>query len=228
MDPSDPGPPVFPPHRLARADGLLAIGGDLSVPRLLAAYRHGVFPWYAPGDPIMWWSPDPRVILEPGRLRIARSLRAVIRRQRYTITFDHDFAAVIHACATVPRGDDLGTWIQPEVEAAYTALHRLGYAHSVEAWEGDALAGGLYGVQLGRCFFGESMFSRATDASKVSLAALCQRLIGNEVGLIDCQVTSPHLLSLGAHEIPRAEFLRRLAEALTYPTSRERWGGPAT
>jgi leucyl/phenylalanyl-tRNA--protein transferase len=216
---------VFPPHDHAREDGLLAVGGDLTVPRLLAAYRHGVFPWFGEGDPILWWSPDPRLILEPARLKRSRSLRAAIRQGRYRVTFDTAFAAVIHACASTPRGDDLGSWINDEVEAAYGALHELGYAHSVEAWDvsDGALAGGLYGVGLGRCFFGESMFSRRTDASKVALVALAERLQERAIPLIDCQVTTDHLLSLGAHEVPRAEFLARLEAALGAPTERARW-----
>lgn len=218
--------PAFPPHRKARADGLLAVGGDLSVPRLLAAYRHGVFPWYGEGDPILWWFPDPRLILEPAGLKVTRSLRAAIRRGRYRVTFDTAFTRVIHSCGTTPRGDDLGTWIHPEVETAYLALHQLGYAHSVEAWDGDDLVGGLYGVSLGRCFFGESMFSRAPDASKVALVALVDLLRDREFRLIDCQVTSAHLMSLGAEEIPSAEFLRRLDEALSSPTSLGRWTRP--
>jgi leucyl/phenylalanyl-tRNA--protein transferase len=217
---------AFPPHEMARADGLLAVGGELSPSCLLAAYRHGVFPWYDAGDPILWWSPDPRLILEPAQLKISRSLRAVIRTRRYTITFDTAFAAVIHACASAPRGGDPGTWIHPEVKSAYTALHALGYAHSVEAWESGRLAGGLYGVMLGRCFFGESMFSLRPDASKTALAALAEYLRARAVPLIDCQVTSAHLKSLGAREVSRAEFLQRLAAALRFPTDRQRWGSP--
>jgi len=208
---------------MARADGLLAVGGDLSVARLLAGYRHGVFPWYDAGDPILWWSPDPRLVLEPNQLKIARSLRSVIRKGRFSITFDTAFRAVIHACAGTPRGDQPGTWIHPEVEAAYATLHDLGYAHSVEAWEAGTLVGGLYGILLGRCFFGESMFSIRKDASKVALAALTELLIARAVPLIDCQVSSPHLMSLGAREIPRADFLRRLQAALAFPDSLERW-----
>jgi leucyl/phenylalanyl-tRNA---protein transferase len=217
---------VFPPHHTAGADGLLAIGGDLSVARLLAAYRHGVFPWYDAGDAILWWSPDPRLILEPTALTIARSLRAVIRKEKYTITYDTNFRAVIRACARTPRRDQPGTWIHPEVESAYAALHELGYAHSVEAWEAGTLVGGLYGVLLGHCFFGESMFSIRPDASKVALVALTDLLIAREVPLIDCQVTTPHLQSMGAREIPRDEFLRRLQAALAAPDNRRRWTIP--
>jgi leucyl/phenylalanyl-tRNA--protein transferase len=214
---------AFPPHSAASEDGLIAVGGDLSVPRLLAAYRHGIFPWFGEGDPILWWSPDPRLILEPAGLKITRSLRAVIRKGRYTVTFDTAFSRVIHACATTPRGDEVGTWILPEVETAYTTLHHLGYAHSAEAWDAGELVGGLYGVALGGCFFGESMFSRKPDASKVALAALVDLLRSRGYGLIDCQVTTAHLLSLGAREVSRSEFLRRLDEALQFPTSRAPW-----
>jgi leucyl/phenylalanyl-tRNA--protein transferase len=214
---------AFPAHKLARSDGLLAVGGDLSPGCLLAAYRHGVFPWNEAGEPILWWSPDPRLILEPAQLKVSRSLRAAIRQRRYTITFDTAFAAVIHACASAPRGGEPGTWIHPEIEVAYTALHALGYAHSVEAWDSERLAGGLYGVMLGRCFFGESMFSRRPDASKAALAALAEHLLARDVRLVDCQVTSAHLLSLGAREVPRAEFLHRLATALAFPTNRQPW-----
>jgi leucyl/phenylalanyl-tRNA--protein transferase len=215
--------PVFPPPESARADGLVAAGGDLSVPRLLAAYRSGIFPWYGPDDPILWWSPDPRLILEPDELKLSRSLRAAIRQGRYTVTFDTAFRTVIHACATIGRGDDGGSWIHPEVETAYGALHNLGYAHSAEAWDAAGLAGGLYGVMLGQCFFGESMFSYRADASKVALAALVAELKRRGVSLIDCQVTTAHLVRLGAREVPRAEFLRRLREALRAPERPDRW-----
>jgi leucyl/phenylalanyl-tRNA---protein transferase len=232
-DPDDDRPvylldeqPSFPDPALARNDGLLAVGGDLSVPRLLEAYRKGIFPWYEAGDPILWWSPDPRLILEPAELKVSRSLRSVLRKGRYHVTFDTAFGEVIHACATTPRGDEFGTWINPQVEAAYTALHDLGYAHSVEAWAEGTLCGGLYGVLLGRCFFGESMFSLRTDASKVALARVVDFLRSRDVDLIDCQVTTEHLMSLGAKEIPRAEFMRRLTEALEYPTIREKWIAP--
>jgi leucyl/phenylalanyl-tRNA--protein transferase len=213
----------FPPPEHARADGLLAVGGDLSVPRLLEAYHHGIFPWYEAGGPILWWNPDPRLILEPAGLKVSRSLRAVLRKEVFEVTFDTAFARVIRACASTPRKDEPGTWITSEVESGYTALHDLGYAHSVETWFQGNLVGGLYGVHLGRCFFGESMFSHRPDASKVGLAVLVEFLRGRETDLIDCQVSSAHLLSLGAIEIPRAEFLRRLKGALAHPTSREKW-----
>jgi leucyl/phenylalanyl-tRNA---protein transferase len=213
----------FPPPEVADADGLVAVGGELSIPRLLEAYRRGIFPWYEGGGPVLWWSPDPRLVLDPGEFRASRSLRAVIRKGTFEVRFDTAFAEVIRACAEASRRGEEGTWITPEVQSAYTSLHELGYAHSVESWFRGELAGGLYGLRLGRCFFGESMFARRTDASKVALAALVDFLKAREVRLIDCQVTSAHLLSLGAKEIPRDEFLRRLREALQHPTPRERW-----
>jgi leucyl/phenylalanyl-tRNA---protein transferase len=215
--------PLFPPPGRARGDGLLAVGGDLSVPRLLEAYRNGIFPWYEEGEPILWWSPDPRLVLVPDEFRASRSLRAVIRKGTYDVSFDTAFARVVRACAKTPRKHEDGTWITPEVESSYTALHEMGYAHSVETWFRGELVGGLYGVHLGLCFFGESMFSAKADASKVALAALVDHLRSRGTHLIDCQVTSEHLLSLGAREIPRAEFLRLLRDALRHPTSRGRW-----
>lgn len=214
--------PIFPPAEEADPDGLLAVGGDLSAPRLLAAYRRGIFPWYDE-PPILWWSPDPRLVLFPGELRVSRSLRATIRRGTFEVRFDTAFREVIHACASTSRRDDPGTWITPEVEAGYSALHDLGYAHSAESWSGGELVGGLYGVCLGRCFFGESMFSRRADASKVALAGLVDELTSRGIELIDCQVTTEHLLSLGAREISRAEFLDRLEDLASYPTDRSRW-----
>jgi leucyl/phenylalanyl-tRNA--protein transferase len=222
--------PSFPPPERANEEGLLAIGGDLSVERLLAAYRHGIFPWYEPSEPILWWSPDPRTILEPAEIRVSRSLRAVLRRGTFAVRYDTAFQRVIHACGTIPRRGAPGSWISPEITAAYTALHERGLAHSVEAWCDGELAGGLYGVSLGACFFGESMFSRRTDASKVALVALGQRLTALGIGLIDCQMASDHLLRLGAKTVPRAEFLRRLEAALRHPTPSGSWAedsGPA-
>jgi leucyl/phenylalanyl-tRNA--protein transferase len=207
----------FPPPENARADGLLAIGGDLSVPRLLDAYRNGIFPWFEAGEPILWWSPDPRLVLDPAELRVSRSLRARIRKGTYSTTCDTAFRQVVRACAGMPRRGEVGTWITPEVEAGYTALHDLGYGHSVETWCGEELVGGLYGVQLGRCFFGESMFSLRTDASKVALVRLADELLRRDIHLIDGQVPSEHLLSLGASLIPREEFLQRLRQVLRFP-----------
>jgi leucyl/phenylalanyl-tRNA--protein transferase len=217
--------PVFPPPELARGDGLLAVGGDLSVARLLEAYRNGIFPWSEPGEPLLWWSPDPRLVLDPAALRVSRSLRAVLRKGTYSTTFDTAFRRVVRACADTPRKEGPGTWISPEIEEGYTGLFERGYAHSVETWHGGDLVGGLYGVLLGRCFFGESMFAARPDASKVALVRLADALLARDVHLIDCQVPSDHLLSLGASLIPRAEFLRRLRDALTLPTPLGSWNG---
>jgi leucyl/phenylalanyl-tRNA---protein transferase len=213
----------FPDPRRAPAHGLLAVGGDLSVPMLLAAYRRGIFPWYGEGEPIQWWSPDPRCILFPDRLRISKSLHRVLRSGRFTITFDRDVPAVIAGCARTPRRGQAGTWITRDMIAAYEELHRAGYAHSVEAWRGEALAGGLYGVALGRVFFGESMFSSAPDASKAALAALVRRLAAKGYRFIDAQNPTPHLLRLGAEPVPRARFLALLAEALDAPSETGAW-----
>lgn len=224
LDPNQPDAP-FPDVSLAERepDGLLAVGGDLSVPRLLNAYRRGIFPWFSQGDPILWWSPDPRTILDPRRIRISRSLRKTLRRGRFTVSMDRDFDAVIRACSGPRPGSD-GTWLVPEMIAAYERLHRHGYAHSVEIWDEGALVGGLYGVALGRVFFGESMFSRATDASKVALVHLCHRLSAWGFGLIDCQVLTAHLIRMGAEEIPRATFVRLLDHWCIQPGRTGRWG----
>ncbi|HKE44255.1 MAG TPA: leucyl/phenylalanyl-tRNA--protein transferase [Steroidobacteraceae bacterium] len=207
------GTPWFPPasEALKEPDGLLAAGGDLSVERLLAAYEHGIFPWYAPGQPVLWWSPDPRAVLYPKELRVSRSLQKRVRNGGLVTRLDSDFAAVIRACAA-PRASDAGTWLTEEMIEAYQKLHALGHAHSVETWQGEQLVGGLYGVCLGRIFFGESMFSRETDASKVALIRLVHECQQREVVLIDCQVTSRHLQSLGSRPISRSAFLGLLKE----------------
>ena len=202
----------FPPveQALKDPDGLLAAGGDLSPARLTTAYRRGIFPWYSQGQPILWWSPDPRAVLVPSELKVSRSLNKRIRNAGFTVRFDTAFADVIAACAaTGPRRE--GTWIVPEMRAAYVRLHELGLAHSVETWHGDDLVGGLYGVALGRIFYGESMFSRANDASKVALKFLCDELTRQRFELIDCQMVTAHLLSLGAKKIPRREFIAMVA-----------------
>jgi leucyl/phenylalanyl-tRNA--protein transferase len=214
---------VFPPPQHAEADGLLAVGGDLSSDRLLLAYRMGIFPWYMEGQPILWWSPDPRLILEVGQLYISRRLRQTLKKGIFTITLDQAFAEVIHACATVPRKGQDGTWITPEMERAYIRLHQMGFAHSAESWLGEKLVGGIYGVSLGRAFFAESMFFIKTDASKVALAALVEHLKNWGFHMLDAQITSRHLLSLGAKEIPRSSFLRRLKKALEFPTIKGKW-----
>jgi len=214
----------FPPvHRALREpNGLLAAGGDLSIERLLEAYRHGIFPWYSDGQPILWWSPDPRMVLAPTEIEISRSLRKRIRNSGYEVRVDTCFAAVVSACAA-PRAGQPGTWITREMAAAYGALHLAGYAHSVETWNEGTLAGGLYGVSIGRMFFGESMFSSASDASKIALAHLARQLERWDFGLIDCQMSTPHLASLGAHEMPRAQFMRALTELVNYPTRLGAW-----
>ena len=190
---------------LQEPNGLLALGGDLSAPRLLYAYAHGIFPWYSEDQPILWWSPDPRMVLDPHGLKVSRSLRKRIRRAEYRITRDRCFKRVVEACAA-PRASDNGTWILPEMLTAYVNLHALGHAHSIECWFAGELVGGLYGVAIGKVFFGESMFSSRVDASKVALAHLCAS--GYE--LIDCQLPSEHLASLGAYPLSRAEFCARL------------------
>jgi leucyl/phenylalanyl-tRNA--protein transferase len=214
LEPDEPFPPVE--QALAAPNGLLAAGADLSVPRLLAAYRRGIFPWFDEGDPVLWWSPDPRMVLFLDRLRVSRSLARVLRRARWRVTADMGFGEVVAGCAAARDGSP-GTWILPQMRDAYARLAREGLAHSVEVWEDDALVGGLYGVAVGRMFFGESMFSRRNDASKVALATLAAQLARWEFELIDCQMSTPHLASLGAEEIPRAEFLAHVARLVARP-----------
>ncbi len=214
---------LFPPVDRAVKSGLLAIGGDLSPERLLAAYREGIFPWYADGEPILWWSPDPRFVLLPDELRISRSMRQFLKKGLVRITFDQNFPAVIAACQK-PRPSQDGTWITEEMQEAYCTLHELGYAHSVEVWQDGALAGGLYGVSLGHTFFGESMFSTLPNASKAALITLVRHLRKWGFDLIDCQVETAHLASLGARPIPRREFRERLSASLHYATRRGNWG----
>jgi leucyl/phenylalanyl-tRNA--protein transferase len=203
----------FPPldQALDEPEGLLAAGGDLSTPRLLAAYRRGIFPWYSAGQPVLWWSPDPREVLVPTEFRCARSLAKTLRNRGFEVTFDRDFAAVVDACAT-RREHSAGTWITPEMQAAYCELHAHGRAHSVEVRLEGALVGGLYGVLIGAVFFGESMFSRERDASKVALARLTERAIVAGLQLIDCQLPTPHLRSLGSKPMPRSEFSALVAQ----------------
>jgi leucyl/phenylalanyl-tRNA--protein transferase len=215
--------PVFPEPRHAEPDGLLAVGGDLSPERLLAAYRSGIFPWFSDGSPILWWSPDPRLVLDPAELHVPRSLERTLRRARYDVRADTAFAAVIRRCAAKDRPGQDGTWITAEMIAAYEELHRLGYAHSFEAWEGGELAGGLYGVSLGAAFFGESMFADRPDASKAAFVRGVRWLAGCGVDLVDCQVRTEHLVRFGARDVPRREFLRRLARALEAPDRRGTW-----
>jgi leucyl/phenylalanyl-tRNA---protein transferase len=214
---------AFPsPHEAE--GGLVAVGGDLSPERLLLAYRSGIFPWYADGLPILWHSPDPRCVIPVDSLHVGRTLRRVIAKATYEVRYDTSFERVIRACKETPRPDQDGTWITHEMEEAYVALHRLGVAHSVETFEADGkLAGGLYGVSLGRIFFGESMFSWRANASKVALVALVRRVAGWGFRLVDAQVPTPHTVALGAQEWPRARFLKALNEALAFPTRKGSW-----
>ena len=220
-------PPVFPPpeRALREPDGLLAVGGDLSPERLLAAYRHGIFPWYGEGDPILWWSPDPRCVFDTGAVHVSRSLRRQIRRSTWTWTLDRAFDAVIEACAA-PRDYESGTWIVPSMQAAYRRLHRLGHAHSIEIWDDARLVGGLYGVAAGRLFCGESMFSAQSGGSKIALVGMCRWLHAHGVPLLDAQVTNDHLLRMGAREMPRAKFLAQVADLVDRPTD-ELWQFPS-
>ncbi|MBL7696388.1 MAG: leucyl/phenylalanyl-tRNA--protein transferase [Ferruginibacter sp.] len=203
---------VFPPVEMADEDGLLAIGGDLSTGRLLLAYQQGIFPWYSEQDPICWWCPNPRFVLFPDELKISRSMKRVLRSGPFGFTTNTAFAEVIRNCRTISRKDQDGTWISAEVQNAYIRLHELGYAQSAEAWNNNELVGGIYGVRLGNIFFGESMFSRQTNASKFALARYVEQLKQEGVVLIDCQVYTLHLESLGARMIPRKDFMRLLAE----------------
>ena len=208
-DAASPFPPVK--RALSNPNGLLAAGGELSPERLLTAYRQGIFPWFNPGEPILWWSPDPRCVIHPSEIHISKSLRKTIRRSDYTVTFDTAFSRVMQACAA-PRSYQQGTWISPKMIAAYTQLHHQGVAHSVEVWDGENLVGGLYGLAIGSLFFGESMFSRQTDASKIAFSFLCVQLQQWGFNLIDCQVHNEHLESLGAKLIGREKFCALLAK----------------
>ena len=213
---------IFPPVRLAEENGLLAVGGDLSPERLIEAYRRGIFPWYSEGDPIIWWSPDPRFVLFPGDLCVSKTMRQVLRRNIFRVTCDRDFRGVIMGCQE-PRRREQGTWITEEMLEAYVRLHDLGIAHSVEAWQGDKLAGGLYGLSLGKCFFGESMFARADNASKAAFITLVRKLTELGFVIIDCQVYTAHLESLGAVHIDREEYLDILKEGLMGETLQGSW-----
>ena len=215
---------AFPPVEKALKDpnGLLCAGGDLSPARLLDAYRQGIFPWYSGDEPILWWSPDPRMVLFCDELKVSRSLAKSLRNRNYEVTVDACFDEVISSCAE-PRKGEGGTWLGPEMRKAYAELHRLGHAHSVETWRAGRLVGGLYGVALGRMFYGESMFSRETDASKVALVALVGELAARGFPLIDCQQNTPLLASLGAREIPRRHFVRRIAALVNYPEPMGKW-----
>jgi leucyl/phenylalanyl-tRNA--protein transferase len=213
---------AFPPAEYA-VDGLLAVGGDLRPERLLLAYRSGIFPWYSQGQPILWHSPDPRTVLVPSDIEVPRSLRKALRKQPYRVTLDTAFPRVVAACASVERPGQSGTWITPEMQAGYRELHRRGLAHSVEAWDGGTLVGGLYGVSLGAVFFGESMFATAPDASKIAFVRLVEQLVRWDIGLVDCQVKTPHLARFGAVEWPRKKYLAALKKALARPTRPGPW-----
>jgi leucyl/phenylalanyl-tRNA--protein transferase len=218
-----PFPPIV--TALAEPNGLLAVGGDLSPARLIEAYRHGIFPWYAEGQPIMWWSPDPRMVLYVDELRVTRSLRKRVQAGTFETRVDTAFRDVIEACAATPRAGQGGTWITPEMVDAYCELHRRGYAHSVESWREGRLVGGLYGLALGRMFFGESMFAHETDASKVALVQLVAHLQHLDIPLVDCQQETAHLATLGARPIPRSRFAARLAELIHSADPPAGWRG---
>jgi len=226
LDAKSPFPPIE--TALKEPNGLLAAGGDLSPRRIIDAYRHGIYPWYAPRQPLLWWSPDPRMVLYTSEYRLSRSLAKRIRRRDFDLRVDTAFGSVIDACASAVRGTQNGTWITQEMAVAYRKLHALGYAHSVEAWRGGELVGGLYGLALGRVFFGESMFSHESDASKVSLAGLVSMLNRQGVPLIDCQQETDHLASMGARAIPRTEFALTLSQLIhSRATPSTVWGaGP--
>jgi leucyl/phenylalanyl-tRNA--protein transferase len=214
LDPHDPFPPVE--RALREPNGLLAAGGDLSPERLVDAYGRGIFPWFSEDDPLLWWSPDPRMVLFPGELHVSRSLRRTVESGRFTLTLDRAFADVMAGCAE-PRGDAAGTWITDDMVEAYGALAERGFAHSVETWVDGRLAGGLYGVAIGHMFYGESMFSRESDASKVALVTLARQLERWGFEMIDCQMSTGHLASLGARDIPRAAFLERMRRLVRQP-----------
>lgn len=214
----------FPPIDTATPEGLLAVGGNLSSSQLMRAYRRGIFPWYSEGQPILWWSPDPRLVLYPEAIKISRSLRKTLKKSVFRITLDSQFKQIMVACAAKRSGDDnTGTWISEEMIDAYCNLYNKGFAHSVEIWQGQKLVGGLYGVALGGCFFGESMFSTVVDASKIALIYLTQQIQRWGFSIIDCQITTNHMLSLGAVEISRQQFLHQLQKCLKHPGRTRRW-----
>lgn len=217
---------VFPHPELANQDGILAVGGDLSEERLLLAYQSGLFPWFNPEDPIIWWSPDPRFVLYPKNLKVSKSMRPYFNQRKFRVTFDRDFTAVIKACQQQRRrGQGGGTWITDEMLDAYIKLHRLGYAHSVEVWEDSEMVGGLYGISIGKVFFGESMFTRVSNASKVGFITLVTELEKRGFWLIDCQQETNHLASLGAETISRKEFLALLEKNKEERTLKGNWSG---
>jgi leucyl/phenylalanyl-tRNA--protein transferase len=213
---------IFPPPELAEENGLLAVGGDLSAKRLLLAYSKGIFPWYSAGEPILWWSPSPRLVIIPDEFKVPSRLSRFIKQKKYKVTMDHAFQQVITGCASAADRQDKGTWIDDDMIEAYTLLHEMGYAHSVECWMDDELVGGLYGLALGKIFFGESMFSRQSNASKVAFVYLAEKLLEKGFDLIDCQLKTEHLMQFGAREIPGAEFQDLLAKSVDF-TNRSQW-----
>lgn len=214
---------TFPPAFMARSDGMLAVGGDLSFARLILAYQMGIFPWYNQDEPIIWWSPDPRCVLYPNEIKVSKSMNRMIRQKRFRVTFDHDFGQVIRACQKIERPGQDGTWLTKGMIEAYTELHRKGYAHSVEVWQDDELVGGLYGLSMGKVFFGESMFAKVSNASKLGFITLVKTLEEKGFKLIDCQQDTDHLRSMGAVTIPRVLFLRILDENKSDPGSIGSW-----
>ncbi len=214
---------IFPAPSLAEKDGLLAVGGDLSPERLIEAYANGIFPWYSEDEPLLWWSPNPRMILFPDKFKASKSLRQSIRNKNFEVFFDRDFKAVIENCAITDRNGKKGTWITPDMQKAYIDLHKAGFAHSVETYKDDKLIGGLYGISLGKAFFGESMFHTETDASKIALYSLVSRMKDWGFHFIDVQQETKHLKSLGAEIIPRKKFLGLLQEALKFPSVKGKW-----
>ena len=214
---------TFPPAELAEKNGLLAIGGDLSPERLILAYRNGIFPWYSEGDPILWWSPAPRLVIFPDEFKIPKRLSRQIRRKDFTVTMDLEFRKVITACAKTDNRLEKGTWITNEMLEAYCILHNMGYAHSVECWHEEELAGGLYGISLGKIFFGESMFSKRSNSSKIALVHLVHKLQDWNFDLIDCQMKTAHLMQFGAREIPGVHFQKLLEKNISYPDQTGKW-----
>lgn len=215
----------FPAAENANREGIVAVGGDLSPERLLNAYAGGIFPWYSDGDPILWWSPSPRMVLFPGELHVSKSMRKLLQKEPpwFQWTVDRHFREVIENCRTTPRKGQAGTWITNEMREAYICLHRLGFGHSLEVWQGKELVGGIYGLSLGKCFFGESMFSKVHNASKFAFITLARQLLKMEFLMLDCQVPSEHLKTLGAREIPRKEFLGLLKQGLQSGTRVGKW-----
>lgn len=214
---------IFPPPHWANEYGILALGGDLSLDRLLLAYRSGIFPWYSEHEPILWWSPDPRFVLYPAKLHISKSMKQILNKKKFHVTYDHNFLEIISNCQQAPREGQNGTWITKEMLHAYMMLHEAGFAHSVEVWQGDNIVGGLYGVSLGKAFFGESMFTRVSNASKYGFITLVQDLIQKDFQMVDCQVYTRHLESLGAEKVDRSFFLEQLKEALMFPSHEGSW-----